>query len=500
MNEDDKDLEDTGGGNFYFMIRWLTGDHTQSGFSERTGLQPSEVNRIERGNQKPRPATFKKLLAGAGIPERLVDSLRWAYRLLRQARTTAKKIDLPPDQPRLSEDLRQASWEAIERSIALATMKCRLRRLQESHEQPGTPTEQDWERVERLFKKLKSFSPSEQRLLLDASPSYRDPLLCIRFCQESESAAAHDTKIAMRLAETALLISLHVPGALQPRAQGWCQGFIGNVQRVIGGDFQAAERSFAQAWRLWRAGQDPLGLFSEAYLLDLEASLRRAQRRFAQALKLHNDAMALAGPGEAGAILINMSVTYQHQNKSEEALRALAEAAEAIDGERQPRLRHCALFNRASNLLLLGRIEEAAPLVPEVRLLADRLGNGIDGIRTTWLEANCAIGLGRRGEALEKLDKVREGFEKKSLPFDYALASLDAILLYREENRFPEIKTLAAGILAFFQAQNVHREAIAAILLLQEAAEQEKVTAGLVQRLKDYLAQAKRKPGVRFTG
>lgn len=500
MNEDGKDREDTEGGNFFFLLRWWAGDHTQSDFAERTGIQPSEINRFERGNQKPRSATFKKLLAGAGIPERLLDSLRWAYRLLRQARTTGRKIDLPPNQPRLSEDLRQASWEAVERSITLATMKCRLRRLQESHEQPGPPTEQDWERVERLFKKLKSFAPSEQRLLLEASPSYRDPLLCIRFCRESESAAAHDTETAMHLAETALLVSRHVPEALQPRAQGWCMGFVGNVQRVIGSDLQRAEGSFAQAWRLWRAGQDPLGLFSEAYLLDLEASLRRAQRRFAQALKLHSDAMALAGPDEAGAILLNRAGTYQQQNKSEEALRTLVKAAEAIDAERQPRLLYGALFNRASNLLLLGRAEEAAPLVPEVRRLADRLGNGIDGIRTTWLEANCATGLGRREEALEKLDKVREGFEGKSLPFDYALASLDAILLYREENRFPEIKTLAAGILAFFQAQNVHREAIAAILLLQEAAEQEKITAGLVERLKDYLAQARRTPEVRFRG
>ena len=67
---------------------------------------------------------------------------------------------------------------------------------------------------------------------------------------------------------------------------------------------------------------------------------------------------------------------------------------------------------------MLGRAEEAEPLVPEVRLLAVRLGNGIDGIRTTWLEANCATGLGRREEALEKLDKVREGFEGKSLPLN----------------------------------------------------------------------------------
>jgi hypothetical protein len=39
-----------------------------------------------------------------------------------------------------------------------------------------------------------------------------------------------------------------------------------------------------------------------------------------------------------------------------------------------------------------------------------------------------------------------------------------------------------------------------AVLLFKEAAEQEKVTAGLVQRLKTYLSETRRRPGVRFEG
>jgi tetratricopeptide (TPR) repeat protein len=269
---------------------------------------------------------------------------------------------------------------------------------------------------------------------------------------------------------------------------------------VVGSDFETAGRSFAQAWRLWRSGEDPAGLFSEAYLLDMEASLHRAQRRFPHALELHADALALARPAEVGAILLNSAVTRQHQGNHEEALRILAQAAKEIDGERQPRLRHCVLFNWASNLLLLGRTEEAAPLVPEVRRLADQLGNGIDGIRTNWLEASCAAGLGQSEEALIKLEEVRQAFADKPLPFDYALASLDVAVLYRKEDRFPEIKALAAEILEFFKAQKVHREAIAAMILFQEAAEKERVTEALLQRLKGYLAEASSRPGLRFGG
>ena len=199
-------------------------------------------------------------------------------------------------------------------------------------------------------------------------------------------------------------------------------------------------------------------------------------------------------------MLLNMAGALQDQGKHEEALRALAQAAEAIDADRQPRLGHCVLFNRASNLLLLGRAEEAAPLVPEVRRLADQLGNSIDGIRTTWLEANCEAGLGRRDAALTKLEEVRQAFAATPLPFDYALATLDATLLYREEGRFSEIKTLAAEMLKIFTAQKVHREAIAAVILFQEAAEKERVTVEMVRKLQDFLARAKGGPRLKGGG
>jgi hypothetical protein len=110
------------------------------------------------------------------------------------------------------------------------------------------------------------------------------------------------------------------------------------------------------------------------------------------------------------------------------------------------------------------------------------------------------LNLSRAGAPLAALDEVRQGFEKENLAYDYALAGLDAALLYREESRFAEIKTLAAEMLAIFKAQNVHRETLAAVILFVEAAEKEKVTPELVRRLQDYLAKAKKNPELRFEG
>ncbi len=98
---------------------------------------------------------------------------------------------------------------------------------------------------------------------------------------------------------------------------------------------------------------------------------------------------------------------------------------------------------------------------------------------------------GQRDEALLKLEQVRHEFEVRENPFDYALASLDLALLYREVGRFADIKLLAAQMVEIFKAQKVDREALAAVLLFQEAAEKEQVTAGLVRRLQDQLSKAR---------
>jgi tetratricopeptide (TPR) repeat protein len=213
---------------------------------------------------------------------------------------------------------------------------------------------------------------------------------------------------------------------------------------------------------------------------------------------ISDEALALARPEEIGSILLNKGFALQEKGDHAEALQTLKEAAQHIDGERQPRLLWVLRFNQAANLRRLERAQEAAPIVAEVRELAERLRNDLDLMRTLWLEGNLDSGLGHRDEALIKLEQVRRAFESRKLPFDYALASLDLALLHREEGRFAEIQALAGEMLKIFEALKVHREAIAAVLLFQEAAEKHEVTAELVRRLQDYFTKAQKNPQLRF--
>jgi tetratricopeptide (TPR) repeat protein len=321
----------------------------------------------------------------------------------------------------------------------------------------------------------------------------------VRICQESERSAADRPPEALKLAELALFVARHVPemDGWRPRLEGWCTAFVANAQKAAN-DVPLAAKTFAEALRLWHQGKDEAGLLSEAYLSDMEASIWRAQGFFSKALALHDRARNMAHSEEVGIILLNKGFTLQEKGNPEAALQTFAEAAQVIDGKRLPRLRCVLRYNQAESLRLLGRIEEAAPIADEVQRLAKGLGNDLDLVKTAWLLANIDIGLGKRQQGLEALEKVRRAFEDRKLPYDYALASLDAALLYREEGRWPEIRTLAREILKIFRAQGVQREAIAAVLLFQEASEQERVTAGLVRRLQDFLSKARSNPKLRF--
>jgi transcriptional regulator with XRE-family HTH domain len=325
--------------------------------------------------------------------------------------------------------------------------------------------------------------------------------VAVTLCEHSEAAAAHDPRIALRLAELALHVARHVEDVdgFGPRIQGYCTAAVGNCQRVLN-RVPDAGATFATALRLWHEGKDEAGLLSQARMFDLEASLRRDQGLPDLALQLHDKALKVARPEEVGHLLLNKSATLDRMGDSEASIEVLAEAARVVDGERQPRLRFGLLFNRVAGLIRLDRAAEAALIVPEVRDLAERLRNDLDLLKTLWLEANVAASLGQRAAALGALEQVRRDLRTRTLPYDYALASLDIALLYRKESRFGEIMTLANEMLAIFRAQGVHREAIAAILLFRDAAERESVTLEMVRRLQNYLTQARSNPDLQFAG
>jgi transcriptional regulator with XRE-family HTH domain len=225
-----------------------------------------------------------------------------------------------------------------------------------------------------LAAQLKTWSEADRRALVEEAPDYQHWGLAVCLCDDSTRAAADDSNEALKLAELALLVARQVPGtdAWRSRLAGYCTGFIASAQKVAN-ELQKSDQTFGRTWNLWSSREDEAGLLSKTRLLDREASLRRAEGHFTYALKLHEEALAAAQPDDKGNIFLSKSVTLGEMGDYEGSIQALEQAEQEIDGERQPRLLFGVRFNRAANLIRLGKAREAVPIIAQVRELAERL-------------------------------------------------------------------------------------------------------------------------------
>jgi hypothetical protein len=85
------------------------------------------------------------------------------------------------------------------------------------------------------------------------------------------------------------------------------------------------------------------------------------------------------------------------------------------------------------------------------------------------------------------------------MSYDVALAMLEEAVLLLEESRIAESRALARSLVELFESKGVHREALAALRLFQEAAERDEATAELARRVLGYLFRARYDQGLRFT-
>lgn len=354
-------------------------------------------------------------------------------------------------------------------------------------------------RAGKLWETLEGLAPARRRLLVEKAWQYQTWALAERLAHESEKAASHQVPLALELAELAVRVAELAPGeeGWRSRLKGYALAFVANAWRVQG-ELGIAENLFVQARKLWEAGAsaDP-GLLARWRLPDLEASLRRGQRRFKEALDLHEEALAL-GPEAAGRILLKKVATLEQMEDAEGALKALDETARRVEAEGDLNLLFALRFNRVAVLCDLERYREASSLLPEVRGLAVELRKELHLVRLLWLRGRIAAGLRQIEEAVRMLEQVRADFASHGMAYDEALAGVKLALLHLEQGDTEKVKTLARAMEPIFRARAIHREALAALTLFCQAVEQERATAELARRLFDYLRRARYDPALPF--
>jgi tetratricopeptide (TPR) repeat protein len=462
----------------------------QADVARSAGMPASSISDYERGKVIPSPPILRRILAGMSLPPAALDTALDCVQTVRA---------LGREGPPPATESGAAGFEKAAAGLARGALA-----LVEPSPRPGpTPAPSDKEardQAPRLWERLLRHTPAERRAIVQENPEFRSGALCELLCESSVHAAADDAEAALGLAELALLIAELIPWEESRRArfEGWAWAFVGNARRV-GSDLGGADEAFVHCHERWSAGAaEGSGTLDESRLFDLEASLRRDQRRLRESLDLLDRALAITPQEGVGRILVKKAKTLEEMTEYEKAVEALWQAAPLVDAGRDSRLFLCLRFDLLVNLCHLDRHAEAAPLLREVRELATRLGNGLDLVRLRWLEGKIAAGLGQMEEAISALRQVRGAFADRDIAYDTALVSLELAVLYLDQGRTGEVKTLAQEMTPIFKAQGVHREALAALKLFCEAAEKEAITVDMARRLADYLERARHDPSLRF--
>jgi tetratricopeptide (TPR) repeat protein len=281
------------------------------------------------------------------------------------------------------------------------------------------------------------------------------------------------------------------------RARAW--SYIANIRRLAA-DLVGAEEAFARAYVHLKSGtREPL---ERAQFLDLKASLRAAQRRFHEAIRLlRRSANIFLAHGEkhrAGKSLLNLAATYNFASEPAAAIIALQDSLRLIDPAQDERLLLAALHNLIDILTHMGRFIEARGLYGKARPLYRKFNDPYFDNRRLWIKARIERGLGQRQSAEELFVAVRERFLAEDLPYEAALVSLELALLYAEQDRIVELKRLATEILPIFTALQIHREALAALMFLKQAVDSERLSVEVVTGIAEFLHRAEADPSLKL--
>jgi tetratricopeptide (TPR) repeat protein len=462
------------------LVRAFSGK-TQEDFAAGMGSDPSSVGRWELG-LAPLPEQEKRAVDSVGL------TLEWADEAIelaerhRQRRRPGQGVD-----DLLGEIGKAADGSARELVQRLLSLPL----------QPALPRHEERLEARAEVPRLAKLSPAQRAAVVRLGRDYHPWALCIEAGEASAETVSKDLAEATLLSDMASEFAALVEGP-----KGWPEAvkshavaYRANLLRSPG-KLKDARTAMEEAKRLAKAGSDPYGLLDPGRLLELEASLCRAERRFKPALKLLDDAAAVGHcPARA---LINKGATLAVMGEYEQAIKVLRDAEPEVERAGDTRLSYMWRFNLAVNLTHLSEFAVAAQHLEEVRRLATEREDEIELIRVTWLEGRLQRGLGRRAVARFYLEQAAGQFEAKERWYDVALARTELAGLHLEEGRTAEVKAVTPALAAAFEVEGVHTEALKALRLFQAAVDREEATAELARKVLAFLFRAQHDPALRY--
>ncbi|HEX7181240.1 MAG TPA: hypothetical protein VF756_05315 [Thermoanaerobaculia bacterium] len=279
------------------------------------------------------------------------------------------------------------------------------------------------------------------------------------------------------------------------QARAWAE--LGNARRV-NEDYPRADAALAEARR--RAEQGTGDVLLWARIDELEASLRRAQRRYPEALALLDSVVQryreigdlhLAGR----ASIIKGTIT---QIDPREAAGFLREGLSLIDTERDPQLVAVGEQALLDALVDAGELGQAGQLLLEGGL-RKRLGADPPNLlRLRWVEGKIQAGRGRLASAERIFREVRASFCQKGLHYVGGVVGMDLAGALLRQDKQQEAGELAEELFATFEDLGIQPEATRALHFFHIVCRERAATPAIAARVGSFLKRLESEPGLRF--
>jgi len=359
--------------------------------------------------------------------------------------------------------------------------------------------------VPALVAELMLRPPAARREAVRKSHRYQLLALGEALREESRQEAFRDIARCVELAELAVEVADCLNADFYGRrlvddGRALAYASLGNALRVSG-DLFGAERQLRAATDLLSRGTGAPN--EQAEVLSFLASLRLEQSRFPEAVRLLEEATRLYRTANLEQLeaktLIKLAKAAAHSGNPTEAIDLLERSLRLLDQEADAELAFLAHHNIAHYLNDAGRSSEARSYLESIRPWYERFAeNRGMQLRRRWLEGRIAASLGEVDEAVTALQEVRSVFAEEDYAFDNALVTLDLSAVYLTAGRTAEVKRLAEEMYPIFRSQDVHRQALAALVLYKQAALSEAATVELVRQVADYLNRSRNNPYMPF--
>ncbi len=263
-------------------------------------------------------------------------------------------------------------------------------------------------------------------------------------------------------------------------SKAWME--LGNAHRLVG-DLGAAEQALVAAEERWEEGTGDRNLAAE--LLDRGASLLIDQRRFGEAGKLLDRLIvfrrAAGQPSLVGKALVLQGIAAVYSEDPFAARRLFLAALAELDPKVEGRLVLIVFHNLVDCEILLDRFDEARKAQEALAPLYRRYGGEIDRLKRRGQEGKIEVGLGRLDAAEAIFRENSAAYERQGMPNYVASTALDLAAVWVRQGRFVEVYEVADQLIGSWSAMRIGREALAALLLLREAARTEEATTALVR-------------------